>query len=158
MYKNPLTVGYSTDDNLLKNQRDNAEIIKKYTSRKLKQGIPTETQKYYEYLTYQQPILDELIQASDKMNNDNAEKLKKNFYVLENLRIKREKDMKDKVDREVKDNTVKEMIKKELFEDTSFIKSDDKTPTINTNLDMENIKNKAARVLQAQLPRRPPRV
>jgi len=150
MYKNQLTVGYSTDNNLLKNQRDNTEIIKKYTSRKLKQGVPSETQKYNEYLTYQQPILDELNYIADKSKNNDVEKLKKNYYTLENLRLKKEKEMKDKVDREVKDNTVKEMIKKDLFENTTFIKSNDATPGINTNLEMEN---KAARVLQAAINR-----
>ena len=51
MYRNPANCnGDLSDYNSLKNQRNYSEIIKKYSSKKLKTE-PTELQKYYEYLT-----------------------------------------------------------------------------------------------------------
>jgi hypothetical protein len=56
MYKNPLNNGDISDYNSLKNQKDISKMLNKYKKKLPTQ--PTELQKYYQYMTYQQPILD----------------------------------------------------------------------------------------------------
>jgi len=129
MYKNPLNNGDISDYNSLKNQRDYKPMIDKY---KKKLPIkPTELQKYYQYLTYQQPILDEANYVAERMKNENINKQKEDFNFIEDLKKKREEEMK-------KHSQSEEMIKKAretLFEPQP--KNDDITPTINTNLEIE---------------------
>jgi predicted transcriptional regulator YheO len=129
MYKNPLNNGDISDYNSLKNQRDYKPMIDKY---KKKLPIkPTELQKYYQYMTYQQPILDEANYVAERMKNENINKQKEDFYFIEDLKKKREEEMK-------KHSQSEEMIKKTretLFEPQP--KNDDITPTINTDLEIE---------------------
>ena len=132
MYRNPLG-GDLSDYNSLKNQIDNGARVKKYQSKKL-QTEPTELQKYYQYLTYQQSILDEINYVAERMRSENINKQKEDFNFIENLKIEREKQMKEKA-------KIEELIKKqqqeELFGYSSLEKTTDLTPTINTDNEME---------------------
>ena len=73
MYKNPLNNGDISDYNSLKKQTNNGSIVKKYQSKKL-ETKPTELQKYYQYQTYQQPILDELNYVAERMRTEDIKK------------------------------------------------------------------------------------
>jgi hypothetical protein len=132
MYKNPLNNGDISDYNSLKNQRDYGKIIRKYSSKKL-QTEPNELQKYYQYLTYQQPILDELNYVAERLRTEDIETQKKNFNFIEDQKIEREKRMKQLA------GINKENIKDELFDNSSLKKLEDITPTINTDLELEDI-------------------
>lgn len=127
MYKNPLNNGDLSDYNLLKKVKDKSTEIKKY-KRKLEQGVPTEQQKYYQYMTYQQPILDELIYVAERMKTEDINKQKEDFEFNQKLKEDREKRLKQLAERN------KEEGAKELFE--ILPKDDiDITPTISTNLE-----------------------
>lgn len=133
MYKNPLNNGDISDYNSLKKQRDPAKIVKKYSSKKL-QTEPTELQKYYQYMTYQQPILDELNYVAERLKTEDIETQKKNFNFIEDQKIEREKRMKELA------GMNKENIRNELFDASSIKKQEDATPTITTDLELENLK------------------
>jgi hypothetical protein len=130
MYKNPFNYGDLSDYNSLKNQKNIGEIINKLkkTDRKTK---PTELQKYYEYLTYQQPILDELNFIAEKQRFEDLTKQKADFDFLQNIKQDRENKMKELVDIN-EPKTDREIIKNELFyEPKPFnTKIDDLTPLI----------------------------
>lgn len=132
MYRNPLNDGDISDYNSLKKQRDYGAIVKKYQSRKLKTE-PNELQKYYQYMTYQQPILDELNYVAERMKNENIQKKKEDFNFIEDLKIKREKEMKEKSKLEEDIKKVRES----LFDNSSTLKSDDMTPTIATDMELQ---------------------
>ena len=132
MYRNPLNNGDISDYNSLKKQRDYGAIIKKYQSRKLKTQ-PNELQKYYQYMTYQQPILDELNYVAERMKNENIQKKKEDFNFIEDLKIKREQKMKEQ---SVKEKDINNNIRNDLFDYNSTIKNDDMTPTINTDIEL----------------------
>lgn len=132
MYRNPLNNGNLSDfTNSLKNQRDYGARVKKYEKIKL-ETIPTELQKYYQYLTYQQPILDEMNYTADRMRNEDINKQKENFNLIEDLKIQREKQMKQI------SNTEKALtpeLKNELFDEPQEIM--DLMPTINTDIELQ---------------------
>lgn len=132
MYKNPLNNGDLSDYNSLKNQQDNGKIIKKYQSRKLKTE-PTELQKYYQYLTYQQSILDELNYVAQRMKDENIQKQKEDFNFIEDLKLRREKTMQEEAKME---STIKEM-RESLFNYPSVEIEKDITPTIITDNELE---------------------
>lgn len=134
MYRNPANYnGDLSDYNLLKKQRNNSGIIKKYSSKKLKTE-PTELQKYYEYLTYQQSILDEINYTAEKLKTENIKKQKEDFEFLEKLKEEREKKMKGFIDK-TEPKTVKERIKETLFEPEQI--SLDLTPSFQTENELE---------------------
>ena len=133
MYKNPLNNGDISDYNSLKKQRDAGAIVKKYSSKKL-QTEPNELQKYYQYMTYQQPILDELNYVAERLRTEDIETQKKNFNFIEDQKIEREKKMKALA------GVNKEDIAKELFDGSSIRKQEDATPTITTDLELEYAK------------------
>jgi len=133
MYKNPLNNGDISDYNSLKKQRDPATIVKKYSSKKL-QTEPTELQKYYQYMTYQQPILDELNYVAERLKTEDIETQKNNFNFIEDQKIEREKKMKELA------GMNKENIRNELFDASSMKKQEDLTPTITTDLELEYLK------------------
>ncbi len=132
MYKNPLNNGKISDYNSLKNQKDNGAIVKKYENKNL-ETKPTELQKYYQYLTYQQPILDELNYVAERMRKEDIKTKNDNYNFIEDLKIKREKQMAEDAKREegIRENRVS------LFDYSSTIKQDDMTPVINTDVEME---------------------
>ena len=131
MYRNPLFNGNYSDYNLLKNQQDKSSVTNKYSSRKLKQGEATDKIKFYEYLTYQQPILDELIYVAERMRNENIQKQKEDFNFIQKLKQEREDKLKNLSNLQ-KDN---KEIKDELFGEVPVSK--DETPTITTEMEME---------------------
>lgn len=134
MYRNPANYnGDLSDYNSLKKQRNNSEIIKKYSSKKLKTE-PTELQKYYEYLTYQQPILDEINYTAEKVKTENIKKQKEDFEFLEKLKEEREKKMKGVIDK-TETKTEKERIKETLFEPEQT--SIDLNPSFQTENELE---------------------
>jgi hypothetical protein len=130
MYKNPLNNGKISDYNSLKNQRDNGAIVKKYENKKI-ETKPTELQKYYQYLTYQQPILDELNYVAERMRNEDIKTKNDDYNFIEDLKIKREKQMTEDAKQE------EDISKDTLFDYSSTIKHDDMTPIINTDVEME---------------------
>jgi len=130
MYKNPLNNGVVSDYNSLKKQRDNGATVKKYESIKLKTK-PNELQKYYQYLTYQQPILDELNYVAERMRSEDIKTKTDDYNFIEDLKIKREKLMKENSTKE------KDISKDTLLDISSEIKQDDPTPIINTDVEME---------------------
>jgi hypothetical protein len=130
MYKNPLNNGNISDYNSLKKQRNIGEIVKKYSSKKL-QTEPTELQKYYQYMTYQQPILNELNYVAERLRTEDIETQKKNFNFIEDMKINQEKNMKKLAE------VNKEDIRNDLFDYNSIRKQEDLTPTINTDLELE---------------------
>jgi len=132
MYKNPLNNGKLSDYNSLKNQRNNGAIVKKYENKKL-ETKPTELQKYYQYLTYQQPILDELNYVAERMRTEDIKTKNDDYNFVEDLKIKREKQMAEDAKQEegIRENRVS------LFDYSSTIKQDDMTPIINTDVEME---------------------
>lgn len=131
MYRNPLNNGDLSDYNSLKKQRDNGARVKKYQSKKL-QTKPTELQKYYQYLTYQQPILDELNYIAERMRNEDINKQKEDFNTIKDIHKEEETKLKDIANTE-KDLTPE--LKQELFDEPQVIM--DLMPTINTELEME---------------------
>lgn len=130
MYKNPLNNGDISDYNSLKKQHDNGRKVKKYQSVKL-QTKPTELQKYYQYMTYQQPILDELNYVAERMRTEDIKKKTDDYNFTEELKIKREALMKEKAKNE------KDIGTETLFDKSSTIKQDDMTPVIATDVEME---------------------
>lgn len=130
MYRNPLNNGNLSDYNSLKSQKDIGNIIKEYEKTNLKTE-PNELQKYYQYLTYKQSILDELNYVSDRMKKENIEKQTSDFEFLEKLKQQREIQMK-------KQGELEELIKRqeELFNNQPKIEMD-MTPTINTDLEIQ---------------------
>ena len=131
MYKNPLNNGDISDYNSLKKQANNGSKVKKYQSVKL-QTKPTELQKYYQYQTYQQPILDELNYVAERMRTEDIKKKTEEYDFIEGLKIKKEGLMKDLSKEEGKD-----IAREELFDVSSTEKNDDMTPIINTDVEME---------------------
>lgn len=131
MYKNPLYNGDYSDYNLLKNQRDVSSIINKYSSRTLRQGEATEQLKYFEYLTYQQPILDELIYLAERIKNENIQKQKEDYIFIQKMQQERENQFREfaKLQKDSKE------IISDLFGEVPISK--DETPTIKTELEME---------------------
>jgi hypothetical protein len=148
MYKNPLNNGDVSDYNSLKNQRNYSPIIKKY--KKKLPTEPTELQKYYQYLTYQQPILDEAIYVAQRMKNEDINKQKDDYNFIEDLKIKREEEMKKKSQLEKDMNNV---IRNDLFDASSIVKEEDPTPTITTDVELtiENIPQAAKIEMQNDL-------
>lgn len=147
MYKNPLNNGDLSDYNSLKKQQDYGAIIKKYERAKKKPSEATELQKYYQYMTYQQPILDEAIYVAERMKNEDIKKQKEDFEFIQKLKNERENQFKNSSKIE-KDLTP--MLRNELF-DTPII-STDLTPTIVTNVELDNSPTtieKAASKIQA---------
>lgn len=130
MYKNPLNNGDISDYNSLKKQADNGSKIKKYQSKKL-ETKPTELQKYYQYQTYQQPILDELNYVAERMRTEDIKKKTEDFNFIEDLKIKREGLMKETSKKE------KDVGMETLFNKSSLVKQDDMTPVINTDIELE---------------------
>lgn len=146
--------GIKDDNKLIKQEKQSGvSLVKKYTSKKLKEK-PTNELKYYEYLTYQRPILDEMNYVAERMKTENINKQKSDFEFIEDLKNKREKQMKElaKTEGDI------ERLKKELFEGDEITITDD-TPTITTELelsldsrnqiDFEKIKEKASSKIQA---------
>ena len=131
MYKNPLNNGDISDYNSLKKQTNNGSIVKKYQSKKL-ETKPTELQKYYQYQTYQQPILDELNYVAERMRTEDIKKKTEEYDFIEGLKIKKEGLMKDLSNEEGKD-----IAREELFDVSSTEKNDDMTPIINTDVELE---------------------
>jgi len=127
MYKNRLN-GYISDNNSLKKQKDYGSIIKKY-NKKLPTK-PNELQKYYQYMTYQQPILDELNYVAERMRTEDIVKEKDDYNFVDNLKIEREKTMKEE---SIKEND----IINDIFDYSSTVKQEDMTPTINTDVELE---------------------
>jgi len=130
MYKNPLNNGDISDYNSLKKQADNGSRVKKYQSKKL-ETKPTELQKYYQYQTYQQPILDELNYVAERMRTEDIKKKTEEYNFIEDLKIKREGLMKETSKKE------KDVGIETLFDYSSTIKNDDITPIINTDIELE---------------------
>jgi hypothetical protein len=130
MYKNPLNNGDISDYNSLKKQRDYGSKVKKYQSIKLKTE-PTELQKYYQYQTYQQPILDELNYVAERMRTEYIQKKTEDYNFIEGLKIKREGLMKETSKKEGED-----IAREELFDKSSLIKNEDMTSAINTDIEM----------------------
>lgn len=125
--------GIKDDNKLMKQEKQSGvSVINKYKSKKLK-AKPTDELKYYEYLTYQRPILDELNYVSERMKTENINKQKSDFEFIEDLKNKREKKMKElaKTESEI------ERLKKELFSGDEMVISDT-TPTITTDLELES--------------------
>jgi hypothetical protein len=131
MYKNPLKSVNISDNNSLKNQRDYGKIVKKYEKVKL-ETEPNELQKYYQYLTYQQPILDELNYVAERMRAEDIKTKTDDYNFIEDLKIKREGLMKKN------SNNENQIGMETLFDKSSEIKNDDKTPVIDTQLEMVN--------------------
>jgi hypothetical protein len=131
MYKNPLKSVNISDNNSLKNQRDYGKIVKKYEKVKL-ETEPNELQKYYQYLTYQQPILDELNYVAERMRAEDIKTKTDDYNFIEDLKIKREGLMKKN------SNNENQIGMETLFDKSSEIKNDDETPVIDTQLEMVN--------------------
>ena len=129
MYKNPLKSVNISDNNSLKKQRDYGKIVKKYETVKLKTE-PNELQKYYQYQTYQQPILDELNYVAERMRTEDIKTKTDDYNFIEDLKIKREKLMKETA------TAKKEIGTETLFDEESIIKQEDMTPVIATDLEM----------------------
>ena len=131
MYKNPLNNGDISDYNSLKKQSNNGVKVKKYQSKKL-ETKPTELQKYYQYQTYQQPILDELNYVAERMRTEDIKKKTEDYEFIEKLKKEREGLMKETSKKEGED-----IAREELFDYSSTIKNDDMTPVINTDVELE---------------------
>ena len=131
MYKNPLNNGDISDYNSLKKQSNNGVKVKKYQSKKL-ETKPTELQKYYQYQTYQQPILDELNYVAERMRTEDIKKKTEDYEFTEKLKKEREGLMKETSNKEGED-----IAREELFDISSTEKNNDITPIINTDVEME---------------------
>lgn len=130
MYRNPLG-GDLSDYNSLKKQRDYGARVKKYEKIKL-ETKPNELQKYYQYLTYQQPILDDLNYMAERMRNEDINKQKEDFNTIKDIHKEEETKLKDIANTE-KDLTPE--LKNELFDEPQVIT--DLMPTINSELELE---------------------
>ena len=127
MYRNPLNNGNLSDyTNSLKNQIDYGTRVKRYEKIKL-EVIPNELQKYYEYETYERPILDELNYVAERMKNENIKKQKEDFEFIEKLKEQRQ----SLIPKQVKND-----IRVDLFDypEKSIV---DLTPTIITDNELE---------------------
>lgn len=133
MYKNPLNNGDISDYNSLKKQMNNGVRVKKYQSIKLKTE-PDELQKYYEYMTYQQPILDESNYIAERMRTEDIKKKTDDYDFTEKLKIERENKMKEQSTNE---KSMDSEIRQELFDEASTVKNDDITPIITTDIELE---------------------
>ena len=131
MYKNPLNNGDISDYNSLKKQSNNGVKVKKYQSKKL-ETKPTELQKYYQYQTYQQPILNELNYVAERMRTEDIKKKTEDYEFIEKLKKEGEGLMKETSKKEGED-----IAREELFDISSTEKNDDITPIINTDVEME---------------------
>ena len=100
------------NDNLLINQIDYTKIIDKYNNIKLK-TVPNELLKYYEYLTTEQPFLDELNYISKKMKDADYEKLKQNYENIEKIAKEREAQLKKSLHNDIFDNSPEMKAKQE---------------------------------------------
>lgn len=120
--------------NLLRNQRDYGKYINdiKKTFASKKQGVPTSRTKYNQFLTLQQPILNELNYIAEKQKTENIQKQKDDFEFTEKLKEEREKKMKELTEKKIKD---KETILVDLFGEPSKPVEKDLTPTISTALE-----------------------
>jgi len=125
MYINPLNNGKLSDYSSLKNQQDYTKIIDKYAKNKL-EIQPTELQKYYQYLTLQQPILDELNYVAERMRTEDIKTKTNDYNFIEELKNKREEELQ-----KIYKNSNLSILKNDL----GF--SDDITPTIITDLELE---------------------
>jgi len=125
MYINPLNNGKLSDYSSLKNQQDYTKIIDKYAKNKL-EIQPTELQKYYQYLTLQQQILDELNYVAERMRTEDIKTKTNDYNFIEELKNKREQELQ-----KIYKNTNLSILKNDL----GF--SDDITPTIITDLELE---------------------
>lgn len=137
----------ASDYNSLKKQRDNGSIVKKYSSKKLKPE-PSEQQKYFQYLTFQQPILDEINYSAEKNKNENLKKQKEDWEYTEKLKEEREKTMKEKINK-TETKEIQTQIKNDLFDakpelfqdfDPTFITNDDLIIMTEQEPDIEAIK------------------
>ena len=146
MYKNPLNNGNLSEYNTLKKQWDYGAIIKKYEKILLKTE-PTELQKYYQYLTYQQSILDEANYVAEKLKNEDIQKQKENFEFIEKLKNEREKLMKKQAENEV---FIKKQREIELFNTPIIVPTPDITPTINTDIELK-MKTEASNRIKANI-------
>lgn len=109
-----------SDYSSLKKPNKDEEIVREYTSIKLKTE-PTELQNYYEYLTKSQSILDEVNYVADRMKREDLRTLREEYRFLEELKAEREKEL-------LKEKKREEEVKKLI---------DDITPTIQTPLELE---------------------
>lgn len=125
MYVNPLNNGKLSDYNSLKNQQDYTVIIDKYAKKKL-EILPTELQKYYQYLTLQQSILDELNYVAERMRTEDIKTKTDDYNFIEELKNKREQELQA-----IYKNSNLSILKNDL----GF--SDDITPTIITDIELE---------------------
>ncbi len=116
-----------SDYSSLKKPNKDGEIVKEYTSIKLKTE-PTELQKYYEYLTNEQAILDEVNYVADRMKREDLRSLREEYRFLEELKIERQKELLKEEQREAG-------IKKISGE---IISNNDITPTIQTPMELED--------------------
>jgi hypothetical protein len=114
-----------SDYSSLKKPNRDGDIIKEYTSRKLKTE-PTELQNYYEYLIKSQSILDEVNYVADRMQREDLQFLRQQYRFLEELKAEREKELLTETDRAG--------IKKIIGE---IVDNPDITPTIQTPLELE---------------------
>jgi hypothetical protein len=116
--------------NSLMNQRNYGPIIKKYQSKKTKVIIPSELQKYNQYMTYQRSILDELNYVAEKLKNEDLKKKSDDYEYIEKIKSQREDIMKTR-------SKVEEQDLIESLFDPPIIKIKDYTPTVKTNLEDE---------------------
>lgn len=121
-----------TDYSAPNNQIDKSKEIKKY-QRRLKPE-PTEKQKFNEYLTYQQPILDELNYNTEKKRQKKEQRKEEDFIRTEELKDKREEQLKKKA-LMGKTPEIKQRLQEDLF-DVKPVINKDPNPTINTNIDL----------------------
>ena len=126
-----------SDYNYLKNQQDPMKKFDKY-KRKLSTK-PSETLKYYSYLTNVQPIFDELIYFNENMDKKEKE-LKDKEKEEKDKEVKKLKDLNDKelkellgedkiiikdLKKEVKKEEQKKNLKYDLFGDNEILKQED---------------------------------
>lgn len=117
-----------SDYNSLKNQRDTGRMIREIKDKNKNKPkiIATETQKYYEYLTYAQPILDEINYIAEKQKTEDINKQKTDYEFLEKVKTQKEDFMKQ-------EEANKITMRSDLF-DYPLI---DLTPTIITDTELE---------------------
>lgn len=109
------------DTNIPMNIKDDGKIIKKYSSRKLK-TIPTELQKYNEYLTKSKPILDEANYVASRRKDKRTKKKEEDFEFIEDLKDKRRVKLASAAEKRIISRPQGETI--------------DKTPTILTDFEL----------------------
>lgn len=141
MYRNPLNNGDLSDYNSLKNQIDYGSIIKEYqVNRPI--TTPTELQKYYEFETYERPILDELNYVAERMKNENIKKQKEDFEFIQKLKEQKEALIPKKVENKIRND---------LFDypQNSVI---DLTPTIITDNELEDVLSQTSTIRKLEQP------